>query len=46
VCHIPSPAATVAAVSPDPGRAVALSAALAIIAGVILIAAGLLRWGS
>jgi SulP family sulfate permease len=38
-------AATVAAVSPDPGRAVALSAALAIIAGVILIAAGLLRLG-
>jgi MFS superfamily sulfate permease-like transporter len=38
-------ASTVAAVSPDPGRAVALSAALAIIAGVILIAAGLLRLG-
>jgi MFS superfamily sulfate permease-like transporter len=35
----------VAAVSPDPGRAVALSAALAIIAGAILIAAGLLRLG-
>jgi SulP family sulfate permease len=32
-------------VSPDPGRAVALSAALAIIAGVILIAAGLARLG-
>jgi sulfate permease, SulP family len=38
-------ASTVAAVSPDPGRAVALSAALAIIAGVILIAAGLARLG-
>jgi sulfate permease, SulP family len=39
-------ASTVAAVSPDPDRAVALSAGLAIIAGVILIAAGLLRLGS
>jgi high affinity sulfate transporter 1 len=38
-------ASTVAAVSSDPDRAVALSAALAIIAGVILIAAGLLRLG-
>jgi sulfate permease, SulP family len=38
-------ASTVAAVSPYPGRAVALSAALAIIAGVILIAAGLARLG-
>jgi sulfate permease, SulP family len=38
-------ASTVAAVSSDPGRAMALSAALAIIAGVILIAAGLLRLG-
>lgn len=34
-----------AAVSPDPDRAVALSATLAIIAGIILIAAGLLRLG-
>ncbi|MGH3100195.1 MAG: SulP family inorganic anion transporter, partial [Thermoleophilia bacterium] len=38
-------ASAVAAVSPDPGRAVALSATLAIIAGAILIAAGLLRLG-
>jgi SulP family sulfate permease len=38
-------ASTVAAVSPDPGLAVALSAALAVIAGVILVAAGLLRLG-
>jgi sulfate permease, SulP family len=38
-------ASTVAAVSPDPDRAVALSAGLAIVAGVILIAAGLLRLG-
>jgi high affinity sulfate transporter 1 len=38
-------ASAVAAVSPDPGRAVALSAGLAIIAGAILIAAGLLRLG-
>jgi sulfate permease, SulP family len=38
-------ASTVAEVSPDPDRAVALSATLAIIAGVILIAAGLLRLG-
>jgi SulP family sulfate permease len=38
-------ASTVAVVSPDPGRAVALSAALAIVAGVILIGAGLLRLG-
>jgi sulfate permease, SulP family len=36
-------ASTVAVVSPDPARAVALSAALAIIAGVILMVAGLLR---
>ena len=38
-------ASTVAAVSADPAEVIALSSALAIIAGVILVAAGLLRLG-